>query len=517
MTRNEWLFTLLLATLGFCLVGVVTARFGPGVSSDSAFYLSAAENFARGKGFVDFGGGPLTFWPPLYPFLLGAIQWATGLAPMIAGRWLNALAVGLIIISAAWLFKSCFPQQRLWFTLGTLATALALFLYSMGANISSDLLFLWLVILFFLMGGKYLAGPQPGLWFGLCLIAASAAMLRWIGLALIVAGGLLILVAGRQQIKRALVAAFGFSVVALIPFLLWTFGRNYLQYGTLFGSQEMAYVSIRGNLAFTYAKIVHWFLPNALTKRLPAWILGLGCLTVILAINRKADWLRWTRRWLDHAILPVWLFSLIYLVAITLTVYTADHPIEDFYDDRYQSPLFFVALIGLFFSLEELILAHIKPDHRKLADRLIIIMFTIWAIYPLSTLYRFTAQSLESGVVAYNNYNTRQLNESDLLEFVGDYPFESGIPFYANYNEAVYLFTSRDVLPSPIDFEHYQADPAYLAQNYQDWPPAPRVYVIWFESAEKRNYFSPEQLRAVADIEMLYQGKDGQVAIARRR
>ena len=517
LTRAEWIFTLLVATLGFSLVWVETARYGPGVSSDSAFYLSAAENFAAGKGFVDFGGGPLTFWPPLYPFLLGAIQWATGLAPFVSGRVINALTVSLIIISTAFLLKICFPNRRIWLYLGVLATVLALFLYSMGANIGSDLLYLWLVILFFWFSAVLISRPGIGLLLGLAIVSACAAMLRWIGLAQIAAGFLVVIVAYWKSLKRALISLVIFGAVSLTPFLLWTLGRNYRLYGTLFGSQEMEYVSIADNLAFTYAKVVHWLLPNTLAKHLPMGVIGLVLLVTLLLINRKADWLRWAKRWFSAPFLPILVFSIIYLVAITLTVYTADHAITDFYDDRYQSPLFFILLTGLFMTLDELVLVHIKESRQKIANWAIVILFTVWAFYPAWILYRFTTQSIENGVVAYNNYNTRQLNETDLVKFIRKYPFDPSLPIYTNYNEALYLLADRTSLLSPKDYQHYGAKEDYLLEHYQSWPPEPAVYVVWFRSNEKKNYYSPDQLSKVANVELLYKQKDGQVAIVRPR
>jgi len=508
----------MLALAGFGLVWAATSRYGPGISSDGAFYLASADNFALGKGFFDMSGDPLVFWPPLYPFALGVLRWATGVEPIVSGRVINALTVSALMACTAWLFRTCFPQRKIWFYLGTLATFLALFLYSIGANIATDLLFLLLVAVFLLLAQRLLARPTVALLVGISLVSAMAAMLRWIGLAFIVSQLILIVLAYGRQYKRGLVTALLFSGLAALPFLIWTVGRNYVQFGTLFGSQEMTYVSIVDNLIFTYVKMVKWFVPNSLSKRLPDGLLWLGVAVILLLFNRKTDWLRWLKAWGKPVFLPLPIFSLIYLVSITFTVYTADHPISDFYDDRYQTPLFFITLVGLFLSLDELVLSHVSPRRRRTADLIIAVIFGVWCLYPAAILYRFVDRSLTKGVAAtYNIYNTGKLNKSELVEFIRSYPFEAGIPIYTNYNEAVYLFSGLATQPSPRDFENYFAQDGYLVEHYQGWPAEEAVYLIWFDSSSKRNYYSPDQMSLVSKIELIYSGEDGAVAIARPR
>ncbi len=86
----EWLFSLGTALVGISLVWAATSKYGAGVSSDSIFYLASADSFAQGKGLLDHEGFPYILWPPLYPVLLGGLQWVTGLPALALGRLLNA-------------------------------------------------------------------------------------------------------------------------------------------------------------------------------------------------------------------------------------------------------------------------------------------------------------------------------------------------------------------------------------------------------------------------------------------
>ena len=156
LTYPQILFTLVLAIAGASLVLLATRAYGPGVSSDSAFYLSSADNFSNGRGFISFEGSPLVDWPPLYPFVLGIIYKVSGAPPLQIGRLLNALFFGLTILSSALLYKRCFGDRNLWFYLGTAATFLFLPLLTTGANIGTDLIFLWFEAVFFLAASNFL-------------------------------------------------------------------------------------------------------------------------------------------------------------------------------------------------------------------------------------------------------------------------------------------------------------------------------------------------------------------------
>ena len=512
LTIAQIAFSVVLAIVGVFLVLLATREYGPGVSSDSAFYLSSAENFANGRGFVNFEGSPLVDWPPLYPFVLGVIYKLTGTNVLQAGRYLNALFFGLSVITSSLLFKLCFIDRSLWFYLGTAATFLFLPLLTMGTNIGTDLIFFWIEAVFFLAASNFLVKKTGNAILILSIISACAAMFRWVGYLMILVEIILIFIVYRKTIKKALMYSFVFGGLAALPFIAWVVGRNYFLYNTFFGLRDTTMVSIPGNIVLTFARVNHWILPLSFTQLLPPIIIWSVFLLVLLAINRKNDWIRWAKRWLTAYFLPIPLLSIFYYLFITLTIYTGDHAMSDLYDDRYQSLFFFVVFIGIFVSMDELVLAHIK-DRKKLADLIIATIFIFWSVFPINLMYDFIKYSLEDGVVAYNNYNTRALNHSGLVEFLRTYHFDDDLPIYSNYGEAVYLFTGLQTESSPKDLQSYTAVPEHVPQQLTTWPPQPAAYFIWFESVEKRKYFSPKNLRQVSLMELLYNGEQGQVLV----
>ncbi len=86
-----------LALIGFAGVLVGTASYGPGMSSDSVFYLSCARNLVEGQGFMSHIG-VFTRWPPLFPLSLAFFGWL-GIDVVDASRFFNAACYSLAIFA----------------------------------------------------------------------------------------------------------------------------------------------------------------------------------------------------------------------------------------------------------------------------------------------------------------------------------------------------------------------------------------------------------------------------------
>ena len=524
----DWIFAGFAALLGGWLVLEATSIYGAGVSSDSVYYLSTAENFAAGKGFFDLSGSPFVLWPPLYPFILGVFYRLSGITPFVWGRFLNALVMTLLIFSAAILFKRCFPDRRLWFYLGTAATLTFTGFYTLAANIGTDLLFTLLMVWFFLAAQAYLSvilirqdgtNPDDGtrnawLWLAiLSLISAASAMLRWVGLAMIVTQALIIWIALWKDWKKASLYSLISCGLAALPFVLWVGGRNYLQYGTLFGSQEMKYVSISGNLLYSLQRIAGWFPTfNRAISTIAILLLCAG-LVVLFMINRRADWFRWLKRLFTNPILPVILLTVVYFGAMLVTAYTKDH--IDPIDDRYQVLLFFALLIVVFTSFEELVFPHLKGRELSYAMAGVTVLFLAWLIYPTQNLVRFVTDSREQGVTAYNMYNTQKIDRSGLTVLLKKNPLRTDLPIYSNEPEEVYFLIRRASKQSPFDPVNYTADIKNLGVYYAGWPPVPEAYLIWFKPNIKSNTYSPDDLEMLVEKEKLFKRYDGELYIIR--
>jgi hypothetical protein len=219
--------------------------------------------------------------------------------------------------------------------------------------------------------------------------------------------------------------------------------------------------------------------------------------------------MHWLSRLTHNPIMPVFLITVVYFVAVTLTSYTADH-LQTF-DDRYQALLYFLILIVLFLSLDELILNHLHGLPKAIVMVIVIGVFSVWGFYRVALLNDFVKTSKDRGVVAYNDYNTKKMIRSGLVVYLIKNPLDPGVALYSNEPEALYFFLRRPVEMSPVDPSHYVADPESLKPLYPRWPEEESAYLVWFRPNTKRHYYSPAQLEQFTQMDKLYKRYDGDV------
>jgi hypothetical protein len=99
------LFILLLSLAGMALVAYGTV-WGPGITSDSVYYILSADNLVKGYGFgLPWGSGrflPYAGDPPFYPLTVAGM-WLLGMDIVAAARWVGILAFGFTIFASGWL------------------------------------------------------------------------------------------------------------------------------------------------------------------------------------------------------------------------------------------------------------------------------------------------------------------------------------------------------------------------------------------------------------------------------
>ncbi len=92
---------------GVRLIWVLAMSRPPGGLSDPLLYQRFAQGIARGQGYVSFSETATSYYPPGYPFFLGAVQWVadrfgiSGQMPLLAGilqALLGGVAAGAIFV-----------------------------------------------------------------------------------------------------------------------------------------------------------------------------------------------------------------------------------------------------------------------------------------------------------------------------------------------------------------------------------------------------------------------------------
>ena len=264
---------------------VRTASHGAAVGHDQVAYLSAAENLAAGNGLVMFNGRRLWVWPPFYPVAMAVPIWLGG-EPAEVGRWLNALAFGVLVcVVGLWLRRQIRSPVLIVGAAGLVAVSPDL--NGLAANLRSGMLFALLTFIALVLLAAFLQRPAGRrgwmLLLGAAVFASFAALTRYAGVVLVlVALPLLLMRPGPALVRLA--QAFVFAVLAGAPVAVVAIGND------AGGRLEGGVVSVAYLLGHVWDVFLFWGLPAAV----PAWAQAvfwgwLGAAAVGLAALRSHD------------------------------------------------------------------------------------------------------------------------------------------------------------------------------------------------------------------------------------
>jgi hypothetical protein len=259
-----------LALIGFAVL-IFHTRNGPGITGDSVSYVMGAENMLLGRGYARTAGAgeavPITGFPPGYSTALFGFSWLNKDMFQVS-RWLNAGLFGINIFLVCYILYEYTGSQRAAFFGGAL-TLLSEDLIHAHSWVMSEGLFLTLSLLgllFFLQyfdrDRVYLLAISGGLF-------ALATLTRYVGVALMAAGGLVIVFSTSRTIKQRAKDLFAFGVIAVVPVALWLY-RNASLEGTA-TNRELGFHPPSSELMRAFLGTVNaWVFP--LRLGLPDWV-----------------------------------------------------------------------------------------------------------------------------------------------------------------------------------------------------------------------------------------------------
>jgi hypothetical protein len=497
------LFLIVLSILGAALVFINTSTYGPGISGDGMDYISAADNLSSGKGLVDLTGDPYLRYPPLYPALLAGFHLLTALDTILIGRIFNIICFGMTIYATGILLRRCFPDQMIWPSLGAFLVLFYLPYVATASNIASDPLFIVMVLGLFLASHEYVTTTNRAAFWAMLVISALGPLHRFIGATLIAVSVIAVFIVHRNRLRLGLLKASLVGLATSLPIALWTFGRNYLNYGTMTGETRFRTKHILENTAYYIRAITRWFIPLSVTQRIPFWIIPALLLVLLLLVGRRRHWAAFLGRFSRSPLIFMVLFSAAYILSTLLTITPLDH--LNPYDDRYQAVIFVPILAILFYAVQDLVITPLQERNIQWIRPVAIVLILIWSIYPIFTVYKYVLKSVQQGEIIYNLYNLKEYNDSPVIHFLKEYPPGSGVPLYSNLPEVTYLFIRQTTKRAPHDIGLYGRTPQYLLEHYLEWPEEEMAYLIWIRPNPRQNYYPPDELSSVADVEVLFQ------------
>ncbi len=495
-----------LVLLGLCggvVVLLWTSRYGAGTFLDSTYYVAAARSLNAGQGYRGWRGELYLGWPPLYPTLLAATGIA-GMDPQAGARWLHSVAFGLIVLLSGQLFLRCTTSRALALA-GTLAVLTAGPLLDWCVMIASEPVFIVLAILFVLCLPGCLRRRSRSALVLAALLAGLACLQRYVGVTLIMAGGLLIgLSTYRASLRERIGNLAIFGVISVIPGAVWCL-RNYLLAGQTAGPQHRFHLPSNLELMRAFYDAVHavgaWLLPWMPPSPTQRAYLGLAvALTGVFLIvshmieagrRRSRDCATVDRCDQDTHGLQVWSVAVVGLTYFGFLV-VSGAGLGWAPQQRHMVPLLvfvmalMVAGIDGAFRLSSALLGH-----KRLVECLGILLCALWLQYPLRELVYSTARHMREGA---GGYAVSAWQDSSLVEWLRNHPLSGMV--YSNGPDALYLLTGAASTITPENFR----GPAGTAH----WCSSEPNYIVWFQALDRswlcnlRELLSRYQMQEVA-------------------
>jgi 4-amino-4-deoxy-L-arabinose transferase-like glycosyltransferase len=503
-----------LVLLGLCGAVIVllwTSRYGAGTFIDSTYYVAAARSLLAGEGYRGWRGELYTGWPPLYPTLLAATG-IMGMDPQAGARWLNSLTFGLIVWLSGQLFLRCTTSRALALA-GTLAVLAAGPLLAWCVMIASEPMFIVLAILFALCIPGCLRRQN---WLALilaALLAGLACLQRYVGVTLIMAGGLLIgLSTYRTSLRQRIGNLAVFGIISVIPGAVWCL-RNYLLAGLMtVGAQHRFHRPSNHELIRSFYDAVHavgaWLLPwmqPGPTQR--AYLkLAIVLAGVIAVVSHLIEARR--RRWRDGATadrsdqdtrgLQVWSVAVVGLTYFGFLV-VSSAGLGWVPRQRHMVPLLVFVMAwmaggidGAFRLLSGLL------GHRKLVEFLGVLLCVLWLQYPLRELARSTGHHMREGA---GGYAVSAWQDSPLVGWLRNHPLSGKV--YSNGPDAAYLLTGTATTITPENIR----GPAGVAR----WCSSEPSYVVWFRALDRPWLYNLRELLSRCQMQEVATFSDGGV------
>jgi len=501
-SRRRTAAVVLLAAAGAGLVLVSTAKYGAGISPDSAVYLDVARNLVSGKGFVSHTGEPLVWWPPLYPMLLALIGLATRLDPAACAHLANATLFALVICLSARLLQTGSPQTTTYRVLGVCAVLFSIPLSEVYAMVWSECLFIPLVLLYLVFAQRYWVGGDV---LSLAIMTSSTALAcltRYAGIALAAAGVVTIVLATVVGFKTRVTRAFAFAVLSLVPLGLWG-ARNYRLTGTLFGDRGPLQKTLTDNVIVSAETILSWYA-SGLVLTLVA-LAGIAVLTISVLSSSTAR-SRLTRGLKaiisDHP--PAVLF-LVGFITMLLVAAARDVGI----DSRMLSPVYVPAtLILLAFAAR--LLSPTQPRAAAFSNRAPSVLLVLWLCFPFASVARSTIGRLRNGA---GFYNTDTWRKSETVAYAKQMLSNNDdVRVYSNGPDA--LWELADVNATLLSRKAYCGSTRSVNKHgdlIRRWPPEDKAYLVWFKKIHRPHLFTAEGLEEIANIVEVAHLSDGSV------
>ena len=480
------------------LVWIVTARYGAGLTPDSVAYVSVARSLLAGEGFTLWTGAPLIDWPPLYPILLALPGALAGVDPLEASRPVQAGLAFLVVVLSWRLFARHLTASMPLLFLATAAVVISPPLLKVSRMAWSEPLFLVFVLGTVLALEEYVAAPRRSALLAAAVCTALACLTRYVGVTLVLAGGVVLLVRHRREWREALWAGLVFGTIAVWPLSLWLV-RNVSLTGLPLGARHASDTTLVEALTLTAGTFGNWFFGAAPVRG--ALFAGGSALLVLTALAlARARPARPAGRE-TPSLLPLALVTVAYVVVlIHSAVRTAFDPIGH----RLLAPVQPLLLVAAFAGVSALAapLAPLTPrvPLRAAAPWLL----AAWLTVPAVLLARDLEEWTRDGAGGFSQSFWR---DSTTLAAIRSEPRLRQRPVYSNAPDICYVLAGIPASLAPTR-AWFGGGGGGLAVPEGCWPESDG-WLVWFDRMKRGYVLPPAELATRARLEPVRRLSDG--------
>ena len=521
---------IMIALAGAAHLWLRTGEYGLGLTNDSLHYLAAAESIADGNGLKDATGGPFLLFPPLYPLVLAGISWL-GVEPVAAARLVNIAAFGLMtLLVGLWLRRRV--KYGVIAGAGALTVMAASPLVNTASYLWTETLFVLLVLLSLLQLEAFLKQPERKLPLAAAAICAGlAAVTRYMGVAAIITGVLLILVIAKLPARVRLAYAAAYGAAASVPLSAYM-ARNYAVSGSWIESPNRDVAYTAGDALRDLAGGALRYLQIADTA-VGGWAglfwAGVG-LTALVATAGVLLYWRLTGAGRAGgrdtasasssagtglaAALPFAVFAAVYV--ITALVVVSDRAAQSI-DSRYLMPILTPLLLAAALMADRVLRIEARGGLAALKWAAATAALLFWAAnlaYETRSGLGETAAALESGYIG-DTYNTAQWRDGETPAYLKAHHVSGTV--YTNHAGRLWWFADMEQRKIAVKVQAGDDCPAWLRRaltkiERNDAVRHDYAYIIWFDRrGQYRNWCDIEPDALPPGLERLAVFDDGAV------
>ncbi len=490
-------FALSLLATGIILLA--TSKYGAGLTPDSVGYVALARNLIAGQGYTSIHGTPWVAQPPLFTVLIALISIVVRQDVLHFVHIVNAVLFGGIVYLSGLLADRYFSSKLL-ALLATISVLISKPLTYVSTQALTEPLFIILLLLFLIFAWEYLQTSKSMNFFGMAVLAGLASLTRYAGAALIFTGAAIVLFATWPNYKKTIQQIFLFGGVASVPFSGW-FVRNWVVVGTILGADQRSSPPFYPyfNLIETVETLLSWYLPYFQIHDLILSSTFVG----FSFVWRQKFWQR-VKSFLIP-VDPIRLFIFFFSVFMWISVQREMVRMEP----RFLFALYIPLTFLLFKGFEKLIQKLEVRYSSKIANGILVILFAIWSIFPISSLIFRTQTQLAEGA---GGYNTDLWRQSETLHYLSQLELQANTTVYSNSYDAIYVLTDIQAKKSPQKI--YDAPPPItdaerIAQG--TWPETSQAYLVWFFQNNRAAIYTLGELLELVEMERVGEFDDGKI------